>query len=282
MDGVRSRLAWLHALVAMPPILALILAIDVAAYFGGLLYWYGYVMAQPETPWWAWAFIPDCPLFGLLGGLGILIVVARDRWTDGGQEKAQRVLLGIGGVSAVLWLSTYLPAAPNWWAMQGAMLAVWSWALLLCGALLRRAPVWLLGLIAFGQIKYGIWTITAWLLFWRNTAAVYGAPLFTFDSIFMTITHIGLVAQGILLLTYFRPTLLAAGVSFLWFGASDYVDYGLGFYPAIPEEFIPLGVMQWSTVTVTVLLSALYAWVGLQAQDDKRKQPVLKERGAGD
>jgi uncharacterized membrane protein YpjA len=124
----------------------------------------------------------------------------------------------------------------------------------------RRAPAWLSGIFAFGQIKYGIWTITAWLLYWRSTAEILGAPNFSFDSISMTIAHIGLAAQGLFLLTYFRPTRLATWAALVWFGVSDFVDYGLGFYPAIPKQLISLEIVQWSTITVTVLLVAVY-WV---------------------
>ena len=69
----------------------------------------------------------------------------------------------------------------------------------------------------------------------------------------MTIAHIGLAAQGLLLLAYFRPTWGATLAALLWFGASDFVDYGLGYYPAIPEQLISLEVIQWSTITVTVV-----------------------------
>jgi hypothetical protein len=44
----------------------------------------------------------------------------------------------------------------------------------------------------------------------------------------------------------------------VWFGLSDFVDYGLGFYPAIPEQLISLVIVQWSTITVTLLLVVLY------------------------
>jgi uncharacterized membrane protein YpjA len=117
-----------------------------------------------------------------------------------------------------------------------------------------------LGIFAFGQIKYGIWTITAWLLYWRSTAELYGSPHFSFDSVSMTIAHIGLAAQGLFLLTYFRPTRVATLAALLWFGASDFMDYGLGFYPAIPRQLISLEIVQWSTVTVTVVLVAIYWW----------------------
>lgn len=239
---LRGWIRWLQDLVAMPPLLALILVIDVIAYFGGLLYWYGYVMAQPDTPMWAWPFIPDCPLFGMLGGLGLLMVTARRYWSEAAQARGQRWLAWIAVASVAVWLSTYLPGVPMGWASQAAMLGVWSWAMVMGAIFFRRAPAWLLGLFAFGQIKYGIWTVTAWLLFWKNTVGIDVGPELMFQSIFMTITHLAMIGQGIFLLTYFRPTISAALVSLGWFALSDYVDYGLGFYPAIPQQFIPLAV----------------------------------------
>ncbi|MCE7980667.1 MAG: DUF1405 domain-containing protein [Caldilinea sp. CFX5] len=265
INWLSMQIRWLHRLAAMAPLLTLLVVIDVVAYFGGLLYWYGYVMASPWTPIWAWPFIPDCPLFGLLGGIGMLMVTARWFWTDGDQAKAQRYLAVLAGISTLLWLSTYLPGVSPTWRWQGAMLAVWSWSLVLATFFFRQAPAWLLGLFAFGQIKYGIWTITAWLVYWRNTNLVFGAPDFSFDSVFMTLTHIGLLGQGIFLLTYFRPDLPTALISFAWFALSDFVDYGLGYYPGLPLDFIPLPIMQWSTMAVTVGLSAIYLWLSQTA-----------------
>lgn len=249
----------------MAPLLTLLVVVDVVAYFGGLLYWYGYVMASPWTPMWAWPFIPDCPLFGLLGGIGLLMVTSKWFWSDADQAKAQRYLAVLAGISTLLWLSTYPPGVSTAWRWQGAMLAVWSWSLVLAAIFFRQAPAWLLGLFAFGQIKYGIWTITAWLVYWRNTNLAFGAPDFSFDSVFMTLTHLGLLGQGIFLLTYFRPDLPTALVSFTWFALSDFMDYGLGYYPGLPLDFIPLTVMQWSTIAVTIGLSAIYLWLSQTA-----------------
>jgi uncharacterized membrane protein YpjA len=252
---------WAKRLVAVPQGLALLLVVNLTAYFAGLLYWYGYVMTDPATPMWAWPFIPDCPLFALLGGLGLLMVLAQQQWSAPAQHEAWRTLRIMAVVALAVWGSTYLPSVGPGWRQQGAMFALLSWSLLLVAAWFPRAPVWLLGIFAFGQIKYGIWTITAWLLYWQSTAALLGAPHFSFDSILMTVTHIGLLGQGLLLLLYFRPTRLAAWVAFGWFGLSDFVDYGLGFYPAIPEELISLRVMQWSTIAVTVVLTGVYLWL---------------------
>lgn len=261
MAWIAEQVRFFQRWVAIPQILALVLVIDAIAYFAGLLYWYGPVMANPETPAWAWPFIPDCPLFGLLGGLGLMIVAARRSWSETARLQAQEVLRILTMVSATLWLSTYLPGVPAGWAAQSGMWAVWTGALLVAAIWFRQAAPWLLGLIAFGQIKYGIWTITAWLLYWRSTAAVMGTPHFSPDSIVMTVTHIGLIAQGLFLLFYFRPTPAAALAGLIWFGLSDFVDYGLGYYPSIPEQFISLRMMQWSTMAVTGLLAGLYLWL---------------------
>ncbi len=271
MNVIGQAVQWAQRLVARPPILGIILFIDIAAYFAGLLYWYGVVMSSPVTPVWAWPFIPDCPLFGLLGGLGLMMVVSQREWSQRARSLAQRWLLAVGAAFVLFWLTGFLSAAPVLWRQLGAMFAVFGVSLLLIGVFFRRPPIWLLGLIAFGQIKYGLWTITAWLLFWRSTAQLFGAPLFTPDSVLMTITHIGLVAQGIFLLTYFRPDVKAAIVCFVWFGLSDFVDYGLGWYPAIPLQFIPLSVMQWSTIAVTILLSAAFLVSGLTSQRTRQR-----------
>jgi uncharacterized membrane protein YpjA len=257
--------------------LALLLTIDLAAYFAGLMFWYGYVMTDPNTPVWAWPFIPDCPLFGLLGGLGLLMVIAQSRWTLEAQRQGQRWLWIVALLSTAIWLSTYWPGASHGWAEQGAMFALWSWALLAAAIWFRQPPAWLLGIFAFGQIKYGIWTITAWLLYWRSTAEILGSPHFSFDSISMTVAHIGLAAQGLFLLTYFRPTRLATWAALAWFGLSDFVDYGLGFYPAIPEQLISLEVLQWSTITVTVLLVAIY-WLASLTLDTFRPVAAQTQR----
>lgn len=244
--------------VENPQFLALLLAVDLAAYFAGLIFWYGYVMTDAATPMWAWPFIPDCPFFGWLGGLGLLMVIAQGRWSAEAQTQGQRWMWGAALVSVAVWLSTVVPGVSEGWKQQAAMFGLWSWSLLVAAIWFRKPSAWLLGIFAFGQIKYGLWTITAWLLYWRSTAEILGSPHFSFDSITMTIAHIGLAAQGLVLLAYFRPTRAAALAALVWFGASDFVDYGLGFYPAIPEQLISLEVIQWSTVTVTLLLVAIY------------------------
>lgn len=273
--GFAQGLRWGKRVIEGPQILMLLLVVDLAAYFAGLLFWYGYVMSDPNTPMWAWPFIPDCPLFGLLGGMGLLMAIAHQRWSAEAQAQGQRMMWIVALIAVAIWLMTYLtpyiPGASEGWKQQSAMFGLLSWALVVGAIWFRQAPAWLLGIFAFGQIKYGIWTITAWLLYWRSTAEILGAPHFSFDSVTMTVAHVGLAAQGLILFAYFRPTWGATVAALLWFGTSDFVDYGLGYYPAIPERLISLDVIQWSTITVTVVLVAIY---GLYSLSFDRLRPV--------
>lgn len=254
MKWFHAQITWLHLFIARRTILSLLVVMTVVAYFGGVFYWYGLYIIQTQPPIWAWLFIPDCPLWGLLGGLGLMMVAAHQHWSIDARTQTQRIQIDIGVLFTLLWLVTYLPNLPSGFINQRAMLAMVGWTLLLFGIFFQQQPNWLLVITLFGNIKYGLWTVTAWLVFWRNTALVFGAPLFTSDSVFMTITHLGMIAMGFVLLTYFRPSRIAIICGFVWFAFSDFVDYGLGWYPPIPD-IIPLSVMQWNTILFTIIFT---------------------------
>lgn len=266
-----ERAGALHRALARPWALGALLAVNLAAYVAGVVLWYGPVLTDPQTPAWAWPFIPDCPLFALLGGLGLLMATAQRFWSLRAQERAQRWLLNCGAAALLVWLILETPGARAiapalhahraLWALLGASFVVF-------GVVFKRAPVWFLCLVAAGQIKYGIWTVTAWGLFWRNTNALFGEPLLTAEGVLMTASHVGLAAQGLALLSYVRPSVAGAAAATVWFGLSDFVDYGLGWYPPIPP-IIPLDVMQNSTIAVTWLLGlglllAAHPWRGVR------------------
>lgn len=263
MKGAREVLARVRVPALQGSVLVLLLAVNGFAYWAGLTLWYGPVMGDPATPVWAWPFVPDCPLFALLGALALVMVAAQRHWSVQTQKRVQRWLVGAGAVALAVGLLTWWPGGWSAWRAYSGLWTLLGMSLLLCGGLLRRAPVWLLCLLAAGQIKYGIWTITAWALFWRNTAALFGSPMWTPDSILMTISHVGLAAQGVLLLTFIRPTLGGALAALGWFGLSDYVDYGLGWFPAVPQ-IIPISVLQWSTQAMTLLLGGGMAIAALR------------------
>lgn len=261
MSWIANRIRLLHPFVARSEIMSLIVVSTVAGYFGGLLYWYGGYIVQRQPPLWVWLFIPDCPLFAFWGGLALLGLAARRFWREDAQVQGQRAVTIAGVVMLIAWLSTYLPGVAPGWANQQAMLGMASWSFLLFGIFFRRLPIWLLTVTVFGNIKYGVWTVSAWLIFWRSTMLAFGAPYFSVDSIFMTLTHLGMIGLGFFLITWFRPDWRAVLAGFAWFALSDFVDYGLGYYPPLPEQFIPVYLMQWSTIAMTLLLTTWLLWL---------------------
>ena len=143
-----------------------------------------------------------------------------------------------------IWQWPFVPDCPLF-----ALLFTISLALILLG---RSWPAFY-ALVALGLIKYGIWTVLVWALYWGNGAALSA------EGILMTLTHTGMIVEGLLLLSFLKmdwPTVVSCA---LWFGLSDWMDYGpFQTYPRFPSN-IPFGVVQWHTVAVTVLLTALYA-----------------------
>ena len=263
MKWLAGLFRWGHTIIALPAVLTAFLAVDIFAYFAGLLFWYGDVMSKPEVPMWSWPFIPDCPLFGFIGGLGFLTVTAHQFWSKAAQERTHRILQIATLLSVLIWLSTYLPGVPTSWANQASMWGVWTLVLLVYTLWFRQAPAWLLGLSALGQIKYGIWTVQVWILYWQATAAFYGTPDFNGISLLMTASHIGLIAQGVILLTYFKLDWKAVLVSFVWFGLSDYMDYWQGYHPAV-YPFTPLEIVKWTTIGITLGMTVLYLLLSAQ------------------
>jgi uncharacterized membrane protein YpjA len=146
------------------------------------------------------------------------------------------------------WQWVFVPDCPLF-----ALLFTVSLGLLLSGR--NWAPY--NAIVAFGLIKYGIWTVTVWILFWAN-----GGP-FTTESVVMSLAHTGMILEGLFLLSFLEmdwPTVVASA---LWFGLSDWMDYGpYQTYPNVPY-IIPFWAVQWHTVAVTGLMTALYvvmAW----------------------
>ncbi len=109
-------------------------------------------------------------------------------------------------------------------------------------------------LVAFGLIKYGVWTNLAWYGYWA-----LGYPL-SGMGVAMCLTHIGMILEGLYLLYALRPRITWALVAGAWFISSDYVDYGLGYFPAIPDLRV-LPLLKWHTIGMTFLLTGGFmAW----------------------
>ncbi len=153
-------------------------------------------------------------------------------------------------VGTVGWYGVQLPRTPLvWWLFVPDCPLV---AGLFAGALwgLRAGKRWTLFNLwtAIGLIKYGVWTCLIWLAYWAQTGD------FFFLSVAMFVTHVGLIAQGIVLLLLTerwsaRDVLPAFGYYIL----ADFVDYGLGHHPLYPTQ-VSAALVQWHTIAVTWLL----------------------------
>jgi uncharacterized membrane protein YpjA len=239
--------------------MGLVLAADMAGFVWGILYWYGRQL--PGAPAWTWPFIPDCPLFGLVGGLALLLVV-----TQAASQKARgrirsalwAIALASMSLMGAAWLAggrASSSALARWIATYNGMWALLAALCLITAIVWDRVPNWWLSIAAMGQIKFGLWTVFAWVVFWWNTRG-----LVTFESVFMTATHIAMIAQGLVLFTYYRPSVAGTGIAGAWFLLNDFVDYGLGHYPRLPRQ-VPVSIMQWHTIAVTFILTAAFGWL---------------------
>jgi len=163
---------------------------------------------------------------------------------------------GMGAPSPFLWV--FIPDCP---------LFAFLFVIAFFGLRRHKGWNWFYTIAAIGLIKYGVWTVTFWFAYWG-----LGASL-TLEGAVMTVAHLGMIAQGIYLLTQFRAEVRHVLLALAWFVLSDFVDYGLGQYPFFYPS-VPLWLMQWHTIIMTWLLSA---WVALLAT---RKAPVLQASNA--
>ncbi len=159
---------------------------------------------------------------------------------------------GLGAPSPWLWI--FIPDCP-----------LFAFLFVIAFVALRRHKkwTWFYTITAIGLIKYGVWTVTFWVTYWLR-----GAPL-TVEGVVMTVAHLGMIVQGVYLLTQFRAQLRDVLIALAWFVLSDYVDYGLGEYPRF-YPLVPLWLMQWHTIAMTWILVAWVAFLSL------RKAPVTQ------
>jgi uncharacterized membrane protein YpjA len=172
------------------------------------------------------------------------------------------ILIGLvaGVVGFVYWYGPTFLDYPVWqWVfVPDCPLFAVLFALSLGLILLDRSVPLYDAVVAFGLIKYGVWTVSHWIVYWINTRG-----RFTPDGVAMTVSHVGMILEGLFLLSFLKirwPTVIICA---LWFGLSDWMDYGpFKTYPRIDVRIVPLSLMQWHTVAVTILMTAVYAYVG--------------------
>jgi uncharacterized membrane protein YpjA len=170
------------------------------------------------------------------------------------------VLIAINLVAGVVgFIYWYGPDMVNyaWWGwifVPDCPLFSFLFAIALLGIRMGKKWTWFNALVAVGCLKYMIWVVTVWGIYWG-----VGGPV-TAESVIMTLTHIGMglegaVAAGFLIGLGWRHVAIVGG----WFFLSDFFDYVLGFHPRSAPG-VPVGVLAWEMVAVTALLTLWLAW----------------------
>lgn len=205
-------------------IAGVISGLNLLGFAAGMLFWYGeQLLNQAGGRWYLWPFIPDCPLFA-----GLFVIA--------------------------------------FWGLRHRR----SWPLFYT-------------VTAFGLIKYGVWTVVYSFAYWWGGGRV--EPL----TLLMCATHVGMIGEGVYVIYRIMvpravaesPSTVTSIGAFMgrgaeaiaprgglrwpyvvaalgWFGLSDVVDYGLGYFPAFDPSAVSLELMQWHTIAMTIGLTALF------------------------
>lgn len=146
-------------------------------------------------------------------------------------------------LASPLYLWPFIPDSPT-----SALLFVPAYVLIRW-----RKPGWsfLNALAAFANIKYGVWTVAYWFLYWRQG----GDP--GWMGGLLTFTHAAMALEGAYLLNYtylkWPGTLAVIG----WFALQDWADYGpWRLHPGLPDmRLVP--AMEKEAVLSTIVLAAV-------------------------
>jgi uncharacterized membrane protein YpjA len=181
-------------------------------------------------------------------------------------------LLGavIGGV---LWYGGQLLASPLWAypfipdCPLAALVASIAFIAFRYG---RRWPLFN-ALVAFGCMKYGLWTLAFWSRHWLGGGEI--EPI----SVGLFITHMGLFTEGALLSIHALPLSLPKRLAVIgWYALSIYVDYALGFHPSL-TPFVPVAYVFWVAVALTAVLGVgllLLPQSSYRSSIHQRQQPA--------
>lgn len=154
------------------------------------------------------------------------------------------------------WFWPFIPDSPlsTFWIVPALALILW------------QRPGWPLlnAYAAFGIMKYGLWTVIFWVLYWRNG----GSP--HLESITMSATHLVMLGEGVMLLNFTRMTPKIALILGTWFLFNDWLDFGpLQLRPGLPVG-VSVTMMLGVTVELTVLLTGVYLFLWLRSSLKRR------------
>ena len=184
--------------------------------------------------------------------------------------------LGAGVAGFIYWYGPTFARYPVWqWVfVPDCPLFAALFALSLGLILLKRRVPPFDALVTFGLIKYGVWTVTHWIVYWINTRG-----RFTPEGVLMAVSHLGMILEGLFLLSFLKMNWPTAALCILWFGLSDWMDYGPFLtYPRMDTRIVPLSLMQWHTIAVTVIMGIAYAYMAWQRQREPHSHPRWQQR----
>ncbi|NJP04600.1 MAG: DUF1405 domain-containing protein [Chloroflexaceae bacterium] len=154
-------------------------------------------------------------------------------------------------VGGIYWYGPMLWTSP-WWAMPfvpDCPLAALLWSIAALGVWAKQRWYFFYALTAFACIKYGAWTIAFWLWTWLQAGQIFPLEALLFVS------HIGLLLQGLLLVTFVQPLAMPGRIAVVsWFILSVQVDYRLGFHPPL-GGFVSVSFAFWVATLLTALLA---------------------------
>ena len=166
---------------------------------------------------------------------------------------------GIGAVAGVIyWYGGQLAASPWYlWPFIPDSPASTFWVLPALALILCRKPgwSWLNAFAAFGILKYGLWTVIFWSIYWANGGIVH------LEGVAMTFTHFVMAIEGLFLLGFTRLTRAVALGLGGWFLLNDLIDYGpLQTRPGLPPG-VSVQTMRWFALALTLLITMSYLWI---------------------
>ena len=154
-------------------------------------------------------------------------------------------------IGAIYWYGPQMAViSPLLWLwLVDSPLSVLGFALAL--PLIRREQSawreWLATWAVFSNVKYGLWTVVFWILWWL------GPGTFTLESVTMFFTHGAMILMGASLLLFYRPKVWQVLTVTAWFALNDYLDYWGGIAPTVPAG-VSLETLKIEQVIVTTLL----------------------------
>ncbi len=137
----------------------------------------------------------------------------------------------VGAAYGYYWYAGHLAATPwhLWPFIPDSPLVVSLFVLTLMLRLSGRPTSWLEAITFLGLIKYGAWTV---LVIGYH---LYTGGAATLENYLLMVSHLGMVVQGAVFLPILRPARRLWLIVIGWFALNDFLDYGVGIHPYLPN-----------------------------------------------